>query len=234
MAHISLLFAPFIWILIASCCPMATEQLGAAQANKPSPADIRIDHDVDTEEARMLNIFLSLLHNTGLHGGLVEIAGCSKLPQGRLHIKSGVTVRQAMDALVAANPGYKWELKGGVVNLMPRGDALLLRARVAKFQKDATDREIEAVLNDVLRLPDVQRREGLLGLKLGMSGGGLSGMEEHPVPRQPIPVHFNLENLSLQDAFNKIVQGSPKGVWIYRETDCSGAKTFIVEVASDY
>jgi hypothetical protein len=161
------------------------------------------------------------------------MAGCSDLPKGRLQIKPGLTVRQAMDALVAANPGYQWELKDGVVNLTPRGGAPLLRTTIDKFQMDATDREIEAVLQDLLRLPEVRRREASLGLKLGMSGGGLSGGEEHPVPRQPMPFQINVQNLSLRDAFNKIVQGAAKGVWIYHETDCNGAKTYIVEVASD-
>lgn len=224
----------FTWILIASGWTMATQQLEAAQVTKPQPADIRIDHDVVVENWRVLDIFLYLLRGTGLHGGFVEMAVCSDLPKGRLQIKQGFTVGQAMDSLVASNPGYQWELRDGVVNLVPRSSAPLLNTRIAKFQMNATDRELPIVFQDLLRLPEVREREASLGLKQGMSGGGLFGGEEHPVPRQPVPVEINLRNLSLRDAFNKIVQASPKGVWIYHETDCSGAKTFTVGLTSDY
>jgi len=227
-----------IWILIASGCPMATEQLSAAQANKPLPAVIPINHDVLVEDQRLAFVLSDVLHGTGLHGGFVEMTDCSgDLPKGRLQIKQGLTVQQAMDALVAANPGYQWELKGGVVNLVPRGGAPLLDTRIAKFQMDATGLTMEAVLQDLVRLPEVREREAALGLKGGIHaglGGGGAALERYPVPRQPVPVRFNLEDLSLQEAFNKIVEASPEGVWIYRETNCNGAKTYIVEMMSGY
>jgi hypothetical protein len=137
-----------------------------------------------------------------------------------------------MDALVTANPGYKWELKDGAVNLLPRGGSPLLDARVAKFQMDATDLTIGAVLQELPTLPEVRKREIALGLRGGVHagpGGGGAGVNIHPIPRLPVTVHFNLRNLSLQEAFNKVAETSPGGGWIYRETDCNGAKTFIVE-----
>lgn len=216
------------WILVTSGWPMATQQLAAAQ--QPQPADIRIDHDVEAQNWRVRDIFLYLLHGTGLHGGFAEITGCSDLSKGRFQIKQGVTVRQAMNALVAANPGYKWELNGGVVNLIPRGGAPLLQTRITKFQKDTTDQEILVVIGDVLDLPEVRERAAALGLKPGMGGIGLFAGENHPIPRQPVPVHINVQNLSLQEALNKIVQASPNAAWIYHETDCDGAKTFVVEM----
>ncbi len=179
-------------------------------------------------------ILLGVLHGTGLRGGLAEIATCLDLPRGHLQIKKGTAIPQAMDALVAANPGYRWELKDGAINLMPRGGAPLLRTRIAKFQMDATDREIPAVLQDLLRLAEVRNSEAALGLKqeaIGQDSSAGPG-DTHSVPRQPLPIHINLQDLSLQDAFNKVVGFSPDGVWIYRETDCNGAKTFDVEIRS--
>jgi hypothetical protein len=139
-----------------------------------------------------------------------------------------------MDALVAANPGYMWKLKGDVVNLIPRGGAPLLQTRIAKFQKDATDQGIPVVIGDVLDLPEVRQHETALGLKPGMGGIGLFAGERHAVPRQPVPVHINVKNLSLQEAFNKIVQASPNAAWIYHETECDGTKTYSVQLKSDY
>jgi hypothetical protein len=206
MAQVSLLFG------------LATEQLSTAQASRPQPADIRIDHDELVEDLRLDFIFSGVLQGTGLHGGFVEMTGCSgDLPKGRLQIKQGATVRQAMDALVAAKPTYRWELKDGVVNLMPRGGASLLDTRIARFQMDATGLAVGAVLQDLLALPEVRERQAALGLKSGTHagpGGGGGGLEINPVPRQPVPVHVNLQNLSLQEAFNKVVESSPDGGWI--------------------
>ncbi len=220
----------FTSIMIASGCPTVAQQLGAAPVNKPQPADIRINHDVLVEDQRLGFIFLDVLHGTGLPGGFVEMAGCSDLPKGRLQIEQGATVRQAMDALVAANPGYKWELKNGAVDLVPRGGVPLLRTRIAKFQMNATDNAIPAVLQEVLKLPEVRKREAALGIKQGPGQGGPGAIEKHPVPKKPVPVQIDVQNVSLQEAFNKIVQASTKGAWVYRETDCNGAKTFVVEM----
>ena len=225
----------FIWILTASGFPTATEQSGSAQASKPHPADIRINHDVHIEDQSLLSIFFDVLNGTGLHGGFVEMAGCSRdPPKGRLQIDRGATVRQAMDALVAAKPDYQWELRDGAVNLMPRSGVPLLNTRIAQFEMDATGLTIEAVLQELLRLPEVRERQAALGLESGTHvGPGGGGLEINPVPRPPVPVHVNLQNLSLQDAFNKVAGISPDGGWIYRENDCNGARTFIVYAKLD-
>jgi hypothetical protein len=145
-----------------------------------------------------------------------------------------MTIREAMDALIAANPGYRWDLKDGVVDLMPRSGAPLLRTRVAKFQLETTVWELPIALGDLLNLPEVREREAALGLKLSFGQGGPTAIPKHPVPRQPVPVSIDVRNLTLREAFNKIVGPSPKSVWIYHESDCNGTKTFIVELNSSY
>lgn len=216
--------------LITSGWPTAAQQLGTAQVNQPQPSDIRINHDVLVEDYRLGFIFLDILNGTGLHGGFAEIADCSGLPMGRLHIKKGVTVRQAMDALVAANPGYKWSLQDGAVNLMPRDGVPLLRTKIVKFQMNATDNAIPALLQEVLKLPEIRKGEAALGIKEGPGQGGGFAVDMHPAPKRPVPVQIEVQNVTLQDAFNKIVHASPKGVWVYSETDCNGAKSFVVEM----
>jgi hypothetical protein len=224
----------FTWIAIASCWPIPAQQIESAQVNNPRPADIRIDHDVRVENWRVLDIFLNLLRGTGLHGGFVEIARCSDLPKGRLDIKRGASIQQAMDALVAANPGYQWDLKDGVVNLMPRGSAPLLHTKIARFQMSATDRESLLAIGDVLALPEVRNREAALGLTEGPGQVGLFGGESHPAAKKPVPFQVNVQNLMLQDVLNAIAQATPRGVWLYHETDCNGTKTYFVQLTSDY
>jgi hypothetical protein len=225
----------FIWILLVPGEATAVHQSAVARADVPQPASVRLSHDILAENKPLSLIFFDILRGTGVHGGFVEMAGCSDWPKGHLEVKQGTTLREAMAALVAANPSYQWDLQDNVVNLMPRDGVPLLRTKIAKFQMDATDSEIRIVLQDLLRLPEVREREAALGLKQGLGQGpGLGVADIHPVPRQPVPIHINLRNLSLQDAFNKIVQASPKAVWIYHETDCNGEKTFTVEVTSGF
>ncbi len=209
-------------------------QMEAAASGEPQPADVRIGHDVLVENQRVLDIFLSVLRDTGVHGGFAEVAGCSDLPQGSLKLKQGITLRDAMDALVAANPNYQWELEDGVVDLMPRVDVPLLDTKIGRFQKDATDREAPAILYELLWLPEVQAHAAQLDLKPALGQGGPGVYDENPVQREPARIHANWQNLSLLDAFNRTVQTSRKAVWIYRETDCNRDRTYTVRVASDY
>lgn len=181
-------------------------------------------------------ILWEILRGTGLHGGSAEITGCSDLPRGQLQIKQGATVQQAMDELVAANPGYQWALRDGAVNLMPQSGAPLLEARISKFQIDATDREIPVLLEDLLRLQELRKPEAELGLSRPRVGQEIiaGAAKINPVARQPVPIHLDIQNLSLEEAFDKVVSFSPGAVWIYRETDCNGVKTYTVEMRSDY
>lgn len=228
-------FAGFVvWALIVSGETIAMSQSKGVPVDEQQPANIRINHDVLAENQRVLEIFLDVLRGTGVGGGFAEIAGCSALPKGRLKVEQGVTVREAMNALVTANPGYQWDVDDGVVNLIPRRGAPLLRTRIAKFQLETTDWELPTVLGDLLALPEVKDREAALGLKQGLGQGGPTAIPKHPVPRKHVPVSINVQNLSVREAFNKVVRASPKSVWIYRETDCNGAKTFTVEMASGY
>lgn len=100
---------------------------------------------------------------------------------------------------------------------------------------NSTDREIPANLQELLRLPKVRDSEATLGIKQGIGQDNSAGPRDtYPVPSLPVPVNIDLQNLSLQDAFNKVVAFSPNGIWIYRETGCNGAKSFVVEMASGY
>ena len=203
-------------------------------AEEPPTVSLRIDHDVFGANKPVREIFLDVLRNTGARGGFAQFVGCTDLPKGHLDVKKGITVRDAMDALVAANPGYQWDMEDGVVNLMPRRGVPLLNTIITKFHMEATDQEAHVFFQDLLTVPEVQQREAALGLKKGLGQGGPTSVPKHPVPKKHLPVSINVQNLTLQESFNKIVGVLPKGVWLYYETDCNGAKTYIVDVASDY
>jgi hypothetical protein len=221
----------FVSTLVLAAGPMAVRQLEAGLVDEPQPANTRINHDITAENQPVVSILQDVLRGTGVPGGFAEITVCSDVPKGRLKLQQGTTIREAMDAFIAANPSYQWRLQGGVVNLMPQDDVPLLDTKIVKFDKDATDREIPAVLQDLLSLHEVQERAAALGLKPGLGQGGPGVVEEHPAPKEPVAFHISVRDRSLQDAFNEVVRTSGKGVvWIYHETDCNGEKTYILEV----
>jgi hypothetical protein len=227
----------FLLLMLVAAGPMAACQVEAVSSDERRPDNVRIDHDITAKNQQILVIFQDVLRGTGLNGGFAEIGGCSDsdLPQGSLKLKLGITVREAMDALVSVNPSlsYQWEWEDGMVNLLPRVDIPLLDTRITNFRMDAMDREIPAVVEDMLRLPEVRAREADLDLREGLGQGELGAYEEHPIPRRPVAVHVDVKDLPLRNAINNIVRAMPKAVWIYHEIDCGADKTYGVQVESE-
>jgi len=223
-----------VLIMVLTVKLTAVCQVAATASGELQPDNVRIDHRVLMGNQPVLQIFLDVLRGTGLNGGFAEIAACSDLPRGNLKLTQGITIREAMNALVSANPSYKWELQNGVVILMPRTGVPLLDTKIGKFQMDASERETSAVVQKMLGAPEVRLHAAQLDLKLGLGQGGPGIYEEHPVPKAPARFQSDWDNFSLLDGLNRIVRTSPKAVWIYRETDCRNDKTYRVEVASDY
>lgn len=83
----------------------------------------------------------------------------------------------------------------------------------------------------MLKLPEIQRSAAELGLKPGIHQGGPGVYEEHPVAREPVPIHIEWQNLSLQDALNRFARVAVHTVWIYDQEECDG--TYIIETLPD-
>jgi len=228
------LLSLFVFSLALIGGQMTVYQVAVSASGKLDAANVRLDHDVLVENQPVLSIFLDVLRGTGVNGGFAEIAACSNLSQGDLKLKQGTTIREAMDALVSANPTYKWELQDGVVILMPQGGVPLLDTKIGKFHVDASDSETSAVIEEMLRSPEVRSRAVQLDLKLGLGQGGPGVYVEHPAPHPTVRFQYDWENFSLLEGLSRSVRTSPKAVWIYRETDCGKDKTYRVQVASDY
>jgi hypothetical protein len=225
----------FACILILAGTPLVARHLEAPPDGKQHPLNIRVNHDIETDNWPVPWIFQDVLRGTGVSGGFAEFTGCSGLLKGRLKVKQGATLREAMDALVAANPSYQWRLEGGVVDLMPRSGVPLLDTKIGSFQMDATDRETAIFIQNLLRLPEVRERAAQLGLKPGIGQGpGPGVVDEHPVPREPVSIHISVRDVSLRDAFNKVVQTAGDTIWIYNESNCTGSETYLVGVTSGY
>jgi hypothetical protein len=179
-------------------------------------------------------IFEDILRGTDISGGVAQREGCSSLPSARLDVKQGTTIGEAMDTFVSSNPDYTWVADDNVPNLLPAIRLPLLEKRISHLDLTATDKmTAQAVLYEIVNLPEVRQRSAELGIKPQIMQGGPGVYDEHPVPKAPVPVHISLKDVSLREAFNAVARTYGRTVWVYIERDCDGEKTYAISADKD-
>ena len=167
-------------------------------------------------------IQLAILRS-GAAGGAVITQGCAE-PSDNIVRFQGSTLREVLDDIVTADPDYGWEVKDGVVNLMPaKGVPDLLTLRIGAFDTgDATS--ITSAKTFLFALPEVRKRAEELGFDQGVTGTGPYAV----VPGAPPPPKLNvrLQDATLLEALNALVRAHRHGLWIYYETHCKSTNHF--------
>ena len=167
-------------------------------------------------------IQLAILRS-GAAGGAVITQGCEEPPNSIVRFQ-GSTLREVLDDIVTADPDYVWEVKDGVVNLMPaKGVPDLLTLRIGAFDTgDATS--ITSAKTFLFALPEVRKRAEELGFDQAASGSGPYAI----VPGAPPPprIDVRLQDVTLLEALNALVRAHKHGLWIYYETHCKSTSHF--------
>jgi hypothetical protein len=166
---------------------------------------------------------------SGVPGGQAKTEGCARLPEVEVRF-SGTTLREALDSIVVSDPRYGWEVKDGVVDLLPVAAVpALLGIRISAFDsKDAKD--IASAGTFLFALPEIRDGAAKLGLAKNGSGTGLYAIVPgSPPPHKPLDVH--LRGVTVLDALNAIVRANRRGVWVYRETGCPTPSLFDISFA---
>lgn len=140
---------------------------------------------------------------------------------------SNPTYRDVFNAIVAADPRYKWEVTDGVINFVPVNNyPELLNTTISEFNaEDAYNLQLIRALE---QLPEVQQRAKELGFCTAdcppqASGGRLSSATL-------VTVHC--ENMTLRDVLNSIVRANGSAVWSYTEETREGKKSFHLNFTS--
>jgi len=170
-------------------------------------------------------IQLAILRS-GAAGGAVITQGCAE-PSDNIVRFQGSTLREVLDDIVTADPGYGWEVKDGVVNLVPvKGVPDLLTLRIGAFDTgDATD--VRTAETFLFALPEVRQREAELGFDRAILGSGLSSGVPGAAP-PPGLLNVRLEDVTLLEALNALVRAHRHGVWLYYETHCKSNNHFSI------
>jgi len=126
----------------------------------------------------------------------------------------GRKLRDVLDSIVWADSRYRWEDRGGVVNLLPvAGEPELLKTPIMEFHAADVLSAREA-LGILLSLPDVKKRMSDLNLKRGLE------VFVSPHSLSPKRVSIDCKNTTMRGALNAIARAEPNAIWEYYEFHC--------------
>jgi hypothetical protein len=176
----------------------------------------------DMEFLSTRNAFHSSLWLTHVPGGMATIVDCEPDTLMQSWKPSNAALGQVLDALVATDPRYRWQMQDGVVNLLPAtGEPALLRTRLTQFDiKDvASAREALSLL---LALPEVKQGMRDLHLKPGIAI--ITGSSQPNPPKASV----RQQGGTLRQALNAIALAQGRAIWEYTERHCDGQNEVVI------
>lgn len=136
---------------------------------------------------------------------------------------AGMSVRDLLDSIVAADPRYKWGVEDGVVNLLPAaGSPPLLDVRLAEFKSKG---HVNKLFRDLEENPEVRRRAAELGFHTGQPSGDGNGFIISLWANQPVH-EIHCRDCTVLEALNEIARRVRGCSWAYRESQNRGNKYF--------
>ena len=140
---------------------------------------------------------------------------------------SNPTYRDVFNAIVAADPRYKWEVIDGTINFVPVNNyPELLNTPISEFK--AEDAHNVQLLSALEQLPEVQQR----AKELGFCTADCPGTTNVARLSSATLVTIHCANLTLRDVLNSIVRANGNAVWSYTEETRDGKKSFHLNFTS--
>ncbi|MGD1105339.1 MAG: carboxypeptidase-like regulatory domain-containing protein [Terriglobia bacterium] len=143
-------------------------------------------------------------------GALPHGAGTKNTASVRIDVETG-TVRDVLNAIIAADPVYTWEeADPRTINILPRDHAdSLLDVVVSTYSFQVAD--AGDGINDLLKAPEVQRWMAREGVKRQE----LSGATSHPSTASAKGGHVRRNNASVRMILNTLLIFSDSHYWTY-------------------
>ena len=219
MLPILLILAQPLLTAITAAVPRALQQTKEDLLDRPVS-------QFDTRPRSMREIFQLALESARVPGGSAVLFGCeAQEPVAIIPILTpDATVRQALDAIVRANPAYRWELDNGAINLLPAaGEPLLLKTRIPRFHAHGL-KSISAAIDQLEQMPEVRQRMADLGLSHGTIyfAGPVN-------PNPPPAFDVTCDGLSLREVLNEVARRSTGAqYWEYHEAHCGSRNDMVI------
>lgn len=195
------------------------------QGNRTSSTDETLGRpmqDSDEHLSTTAQRFIRDLSEVSAPGGLVQVLRCEAETSKPTPEQRGVSLREALDALVSLDRRYRWQVDDGVINLLPASDEpALLATQVPRFSVKKVLSAREA-LGQLLALDEIKSAMEELGLK--------SGIALFVSPGSPHPKAFSVrvKDVTLRQALNAIARAQGTAIWEYIETHCQGRNEVVI------
>ena len=180
-------------------------------------------------------MFATLVRQVGLSGGVaVSNPECSQAPVGSISIESGMRLDKALSQVVQIRALSEWQLRDGVVDVLPASIPPLLLVRVHRFEWNVAAPAKEVIVH-LFRFPEVSEAVAKLGLKEAPFEGGAGSIcirdcDQKPKPETAPKIE---EDVTLLTVLNRIVRAHDRAVWQYSEYRCQGGVQFSVGILAE-
>jgi hypothetical protein len=223
MKRVGLLSALIFLCLSLLTYAVQTEQKGSAV---PDVLERQVT-PVNSEFVTTHSSFLESLVSARVPGGIVTILNCEhEQPRKRTDLFPG-PLKEALDAIVKADPQYLWQVDDRVINLRPLHDEpALLNVRINKLDVENAS-SVDAVVDKLFDLPEV--KEAITKLQLSPGVHLIVG----PVSFNPERLQkfsIECENVTVREALNAIVRAHGRSLWEYKEQHCNGKTIYNVDI----
>lgn len=148
-----------VFVFVTSGVPM----VGVANHESADSTIASLDQmiDINLSDATLLLALNKLAGDYRVPIGFERAVDSRENPNRQVHLEPG-TLKRILDSLVAQEPGYKWELREGAINIIPvlgRDQFLeqFLDTRVAQFQPPRGTTDKFKIRDAVLALPEVRQ-----------------------------------------------------------------------------
>ncbi len=188
------------------------------------------DNCLPTGNTTVADFLIGSFMGVGVPVGVVRAPGDDGA--ARFDFKpAGLTLRNVLDAIVAADPRYEWSFADGVVNLMPKGyTPPLLDVRLSHFK--GSNSGLFEPYRTIEQMPEVQARARELGIldrtevvnRYGQIFIGHAGRKTHPYT-------YNCSDCSVREVLNATAKLG-HGYWKYCEVESEGKKHFYISTVS--
>jgi len=122
------------------------------------------------------------------------------------------TIRDVLDAIVQADPRYKWEEVNDVINIFPKeAGSPLLETVVSHFQVDQVNKVIAS--SAISETPEVKKKIK----EMGISRAELIALSMWNIPPPDFVVRFslNLYNVTVRRILNEIMKAAGSNYWVF-------------------
>jgi hypothetical protein len=134
------------------------------------------------------------------------------------------SLRGVLDSIVSTDPRYTWEVKDGVINVLPsNGLPPFFAIRISRFEISQVESPNEALAR-LLAIPEVQKAHLKLGPR-AVQGGTYVFCPGCP-PKETKKFSVSLQGVTVREALNAIARAHGSAVWSFRQSECGERKSF--------